>query len=280
MTLKLKRYKNASDYLAENENMLLKEEALNSLLLGLCISRKNVATDETVYLDIREQNDIQFTGIKTPNRFLIVNGNESRLPELLPILIKFLNHNKISLPGIVGPAELVLTLCQQLTEKHSWNYKIRFKQLIYQLTHVKYSPNIDGKLTKAKSDQIDKIAKWMNDFSKEALQEDDSKQAYRVAEKKITNGEVYLWQKDTAVSMASTARPTINGITVNYVFTPPRFRGKGYGTKVVAALSTHLLNQGYKFCTLFTDMDYPTSNKIYTKIGYEPKGEFRSIAFE
>ena len=31
-----------------------------------------------------------------------------------------------------------------------------------------------------------------------------------------------------------------------------------------------MLDQGRKFCTLFTDLSNPTSNRIYRAIGYEP----------
>jgi len=38
----------------------------------------------------------------------------------------------------------------------------------------------------------------------------------------------------------------------------------------VAALSEMLLDRGYQFCFLYTDLANPTSNRIYQRIGYEP----------
>ncbi len=61
---------------------------------------------------------------------------------------------------------------------------------------------------------------------------------------------------------------------VNLVYTPPELRGKGYATNCVAALSQKLLDDGYKFCSLFTDLSNPTSNDIYSKIGYNPIADF------
>ena len=68
--------------------------------------------------------------------------------------------------------------------------------------------------------------------------------------------------------MAAWAGPTPNGVRVNFVYTPPGFRCRGYGSTLVASLSRHLLNSGRKFCCLFTDRANPTSNRIYQRIGY------------
>jgi predicted GNAT family acetyltransferase len=45
-------------------------------------------------------------------------------------------------------------------------------------------------------------------------------------------------------------------------------------------LSQHLLDLGYASVTLFTDLDFPTSNAIYQKIGYRPVTDFRMVSFK
>jgi predicted GNAT family acetyltransferase len=42
----------------------------------------------------------------------------------------------------------------------------------------------------------------------------------------------------------------------------------------VAALSDLLLRRGFEFCVLYTDLSNPTSNAIYTRIGYRPVRDF------
>jgi hypothetical protein len=74
--------------------------------------------------------------------------------------------------------------------------------------------------------------------------------------------------------MAIQVRPTRSGISVSGVYTPPEHRKHGYASACVAALSQQLLDQGYKFCSLFTDLANPTSNKIYNRIGYQPVSDF------
>jgi predicted GNAT family acetyltransferase len=79
--------------------------------------------------------------------------------------------------------------------------------------------------------------------------------------------------------MAFRSRPTLTGISIGSVYTPPEWRGKGYASACVAALSQLCLDSGYRFCMLFTDLSNPTSNKIYQQIGYRPIGESREFRF-
>ncbi len=75
--------------------------------------------------------------------------------------------------------------------------------------------------------------------------------------------------------MAMKTLPIAHSITINGVYTPPENRCQGYATALVAHLSQHLLDLGYKFVNLFTDLENPTSNSIYQKIGYHPVCDFR-----
>ena len=79
--------------------------------------------------------------------------------------------------------------------------------------------------------------------------------------------------------MASSNRPTPNGIAVNLVYTPPEKRGRGYATACVAGVSQRQLDGGKTFCTLFTDLANPTSNAVYQRVGYQPLADFAEITF-
>ena len=89
-----------------------------------------------------------------------------------------------------------------------------------------------------------------------------------------------IWEKKgVPVSMAGYAGPTPNGIRIGAVYTPSEYRKKGYGSAVTAGVSQLLLDQGYKFCFLFTDLNNPTSNHIYQQIGYKPVCDFDRYDF-
>ena len=81
---------------------------------------------------------------------------------------------------------------------------------------------------------------------------------------------MYLWADGEPVAMAGTSGQTPNGARVGPVYTPPALRGRGYASACTAALSQLLLDEGRRFCFLYTDLSNPTSNKIYQAIGYRP----------
>ena len=98
---------------------------------------------------------------------------------------------------------------------------------------------------------------------------------------KIADRLLYLWDVGgVPVSLAGGTRPGVHCISVGPVYTPPEHRCRGYASACVAALSQHLLDAGWEFCTLFTDLANPTSNSIYQKIGYRPVCDFNEYLFE
>jgi predicted GNAT family acetyltransferase len=72
---------------------------------------------------------------------------------------------------------------------------------------------------------------------------------------------------------------TAEGVRIQYVYTPPAERRKGYASASVAALSQQLFDEGSPRCFLFTNAANPTSNKIYRAIGYERVCDFRLYDF-
>ena len=115
--------------------------------------------------------------------------------------------------------------------------------------------SVSGRLRRATEADLKLLTGWFMPFAKEALGEDIGRQG------------------------AGRSRPTPNGTTVNYVFTPPEHRNRGYASACVAALSQLLLDKGYRYCFLSTDLANPTSNKVYRAVGYEPVCDFDEYEF-
>jgi predicted GNAT family acetyltransferase len=64
------------------------------------------------------------------------------------------------------------------------------------------------------------------------------------------------------------------------LYTPTEYRRHGYGTSLVAAVSSWLLAHGRRRCFLYTDLANPTSNSIYRRIGYRQVAESAEYGFE
>lgn len=56
------------------------------------------------------------------------------------------------------------------------------------------------------------------------------------------------------------------------VYTKPEARGNGYAGMAVAAIAQEIIAAG-RMPMLYTDGDYPSSNRAYAKVGFIPVGE-------
>ncbi|MFX0012672.1 MAG: GNAT family N-acetyltransferase, partial [Candidatus Hermodarchaeota archaeon] len=128
------------------------------------------------------------------------------------------------------------------------------------------------------------LLKWAKEFLIEAFSESEieARPSWKNhIRRSLEEHRIFLlYDNGKPVSMARRAGKTPNGVTVNLVYTPPSLRRRGYATECVAKLSKLLLDEGNKFCFLFTDLANPTSNSIYQKIGYRPIIDVDQYNFE
>ncbi|HEU4964589.1 MAG TPA: GNAT family N-acetyltransferase [Bacilli bacterium] len=78
-----------------------------------------------------------------------------------------------------------------------------------------------------------------------------------------------------AASMTTVETPT--AAMVGSVFTKQTARGRGYGSRVTAALCAELLAQGKEACLFY---DNPSAGVIYRRIGFQDIGFYDMIDFE
>lgn len=277
--MKIRTHINAQEFLLANEGYLLKKEAVNSLLLGLTYTSSKIEKDNSLFLDLKDHEEILFSAIRTSGRNLIISGIEQKFEEVIPQLINYIKDHQLRFPGINGPADLVLPFATAIKEEMNWNYQIEFEQWVYKITASDLDTNNDINLMQADLSHKNLVAHWLHEFYKEVLYQITESEALEIAQIKIKAKEVYILKDGTFKSMSCIARPTREGITINYVYTPPENRGKGYAIKTVQALCQKMLNHDYKFCTLFSDIHNPVSNKMYKKIGFKPIKAFISVKF-
>lgn len=117
-------------------------------------------------------------------------------------------------------------------------------------------------------------------FWDEVMGDDPGRPTAEAIERKLAAGEIYLWEDGGApVCLAAKSRPMPHGVTLGPVYTPPALRGRGYAANYTAAVSRLMLDAGWAYCALFTDLDYPASNRVYQKIGYRPVCDYADFNF-
>lgn len=112
----------------------------------------------------------------------------------------------------------------------------------------------------------------MVDFDRETKEVPHAKMSddyIKLAQKFVSNP-LYLVWRDKNEKLVATATLNINGKypRVSRVFTDKDERGKSYAKMLVHYLTSEVFKEG-KVATLYTDYDYPPSNRCYQKVGYK-----------
>ncbi|MFD1737219.1 GNAT family N-acetyltransferase [Bacillus salitolerans] len=267
---------NPNDLLTIVEPKLLESEAKHNLLLGLLARavKEDTSLDKYLLGYVKADVHIVLAFIKTPGQKLIFSSLHESSETMISELVHELIQKGITIPGVIGEKHLVKKFVTQWEQEQKVTSKVDMHQFIYQLDRVNHIELSDGEMRKAVIQDVDLITDWIYDFSFITPDPLSKEQAYILASDSIHSETIFLWvDNDKIVSMAKKARPTKNGIVVNLVYTPREYRNRGYASSLVATLSQQLLDEGYKFCSLYTDASNPTSNHIYTEIGYKEIAE-------
>jgi predicted GNAT family acetyltransferase len=153
-------------------------------------------------------------------------------------------------------------------------FETRVSEGVYELTRIRDVPRPSGATRVATPEDRPLLLEWNRAFLLEALPEPEKELGHveEIVDRLFSSDEVgtWLWELEgMPVSLAGFSGRTTTGTRVGPVYTPPEHRRRGYASALVADLSSFLLAEGNRACFLYTDLANPTSNSIYTKIGYE-----------
>lgn len=275
--MKTQEYSCPNEFLGQVKEFLMEEEAVNGLPLGIILGLVAAPPVQEPFLAaVTEDAKIRLAMVMTSGHLVLAGGGPYLQPAVAAAAT-YLARRDLPLSGVIGPrepAELFARLWRPRLP-----VQVEMEQRIYRLDSVSPVHLSPGRLRLADRTDLDLLAQWIQEFCSEALTEISPEQARQLAESSIAGKAFFLWQDGEAVSMVKKTRPTFNGIALNLVFTPPRFRKRGYATSCVASLCRQLLAEDYKFCCLYTDLANPTSNKIYMDIGFRPVADSVSIKF-
>jgi uncharacterized protein len=280
----LTTYRNVRDFVQRTRPTLEKDEVVNNLILGITLGLANVPTDRVLYLATVEDEEhtlLVAACMTPPHNIVLFSNNNSRDDEALALLAQNLQDNNWSVPGAIGVGQVAETFAQVWSRRSGQSYKEGMRQRIFGLSQVIPPRRIEGALRVATENDLDLIIEWAVAFNQEALHKSDSPDMRQEAERRVREQMMYVWELPDAraVTMAGKTRPISQVISISLVYTPPAYRSRGYASNCVAALSQHLLDEGWKKCSLVTDLANPTSNSIYQKIGYRPVCDLTEYLF-
>ena len=282
--MQVTRFDQANNFLERAAPYLETQESLNGLMLGLAfrLSQNAPRRRNRPYLAVVEDNgELVGTAVMTPPRKLILYSHLLNCSSVVQALWANLQGGRWTVPGVLGPDNVADAWAEMWERENGRPPQAGMRQRVFELRQVQPLSLVAGQLRLAHADDFERVVKWIRAFHRDAQIQDDLESAELLARQKIQNSDLFLWQNEAGepVTMAAKARPTRHGISVSLVYTPAALRGQGYATACVATLSQQLLDEGYQFCTLFTDLSNPVSNHIYEKIGYSAVADFHEYYF-
>lgn len=279
--MKLTNFQSAEEFLFASQETLEDREVVNSLMLGISENLAKNAhfySDHDPYLAVVEHQDRQVLhALMTPPYGLLLNADSLPGPQALQLVIEDLQEKGLTPANVSCTKPTAKQFAQAWADHHQGSYQLEMAQRLYELREVNPVRNVSGKMRVARETDIPLLVKWMvafeiDCFGKLELPEERIKMNVT---RGVRDGNWVLWVvDDLPVSMVVSGRPTRHGISISGVYTPPEHRRHGYASACVAAVSQKLLDQGYQFCSLFTDLANPTSNNIYLQIGYQAVADF------
>lgn len=258
---------------------LLTDEASHNLILGILgtlISAPDVYPESRLFL-VADESGPQCAAIMTPPYNLIL-ADTPKL-EALSVLIRTLIVDELDVPGVIGNQPTIDHFVGEWCRITGGRADLQMEQGVFSLDEVSSVAAGPGTLRPGVPADQELLERWMRTFVAEALPDEpfeEERQRRAIARRLSGEGPnaYWLWEDDgRVVSWSGHGNPTGRGIRIGPVYTPPALRGRGYATSLVAAQSQLLLDQGYEFCFLYTDLANPTSNAIYERIGYRQIAE-------
>jgi predicted GNAT family acetyltransferase len=276
----LVRHTDPARFLQHAGRFLEVDEVENNLVLGISswlATHPEQAERSPYFFVVENRGTVEAAAIMTPPYRLLVSRSQAQF--LSPIL-EHLVCKRISLPGVNGPAEASKTFAQLWAERTDGAFHLNCSLRLYKLTNVIPPRPVDGRCRLASEEVQSTIIKWVHDFSAEINEPGGVESAQKLSHELLADQRLYVWDDKGLRSMAAWSGPTQHGARINFVYTPPEYRGRGYASACVAALSQIMLDSGKRFCCLYTDLSNPVSNRIYQCIGYHPACDFAEYDFD
>lgn len=247
------------------KNWLTIREAENSYFLGHMGEIAALPQGHNMQLfTIEESGLVQAAGILFPNGTLCVTWATS---DHVEALVNYAITSRWRILSVFAPGHVAWWIAQTYADRTGQRAEAKRGERVYQLVRPTYELPPQGHLEVATPADKRFLLEWVEGFVKEAGFESDNQTPESLLELLIAPRLLYLWKSPEPVAMAAWVAPTPNGASINFVYTPPEFRGQGYGKVVTAALGSQMLASGLRYCFILADVEDIRSNTIYQQIG-------------
>jgi len=261
----VRRFDDPSEFLQRSHAFLSAAEVECGLLWDLARSLPRVPPSDCYLGVVEDHGRVVACALRTPPHKAIITRGPDRA---LLSLAADVSARYGTLPPIMGPEPDVTGLATRWAQDTGGRLHRGTRQRLLQATDVSAPPGqAPGVLRAGRDEDLPVLVTWVTAFCEDVAL-DYPGDPERIARDRVGSNRLFVWDNNGPVAMAAYAARTEHGARINFVYTPPAHRRRGYASAAVAALTRALLDQGLRFCCLYADLANPTSNRIYEAVGY------------
>jgi len=270
--MEVRAHDDPGEYAAAVAPLLSRAPARHNLMLGILdLLERRPEVYPTFHLwSVTDGSTLVGAALQTPPHHLVVA--QAGGPGALEALAEAIAGAGMRPPGIVAALPEAEDFAAAWTARLGETTEVDTRQGVYELKTVRDRGDARGSPRLGTGDDLELLGGWLEDFIAEAVPHSVSDQAMRRRRMRaaLEEGGYWLWtDADRPVSMTGVSPAPPGGARIGPVYTPPADRRHGYATALVAHVSADELAHGRTACYLHTDLANPTSNAIYTRIGYD-----------
>jgi predicted GNAT family acetyltransferase len=226
------------------------------------------------YWSVEDGGEVVGVVFFSPGQFpaLVTPMSEAAVVEAADAVV----DDGVRLPGVTGDAATAARFAGRWTERTKSAATPHQGQRIYEVDEVVPAPSPPGGLRKAEVPDRELVVRWFRAFAEEVGEPEVDVEAN--VDGRLSVGLVWLWDDGGPVAVAALTPPVLGVVRVAPVYTPPERRGRGYASALVGAISAGARARDRR-CILYTDLENPTSNSIYRKLGYRAVEEVLRYKF-
>lgn len=272
-------YPNDKAFAADTMELLLENEAQNNHLVSFALKEEDKSG--WLFASVKDSAGgvVLTAGYTPPYNIVLYETRNTPNNRAVTLLSRELKAMGTAFPGVNAEQ----SLARRFAEVHADGFHCNLSMNIMRLdTLCEESPKASGYSRQLREDDLFWLPYWNRAFREEChIEVHDVQTCVEDCKWRLSNGKrFYVWEDGHPVAIAAHGRDTLTGAAVNFVYTPPHYRGKGYASSVVYKLSRDLLESGKRFCCLYADARNPISCGVYRKLGYRDICVYDDLKFD
>ena len=279
--MKFRRYDNVDAFKADVFDVLLEDEVCNNLPISILTDSGAYGAGDWLMCTVADWRGkiILVALCVKPFNLLIYETENNRNNSSVKLLVRELKRENYDPPGVFAVTELARRFAKLFYG--DIDNMSKMSMVLMRLDELAPYNKASGYFRLLSDEDLVFTPYWEQAFCTDcgipAFTLEENKERIRT---RVGKDSHFIWEDGLPVAQAVYGRSTPNGAVINWVYTPPLYRGRGYATSVVAEVSQSLFDRGKRFCCLFADADNPTSRGVYRKLGYYDVCEFEQIQLD